>query len=177
MEKDVALDVALRAAKLLRAAGATVLLTRCDDTFIPMNDRPALANTRHADIFVAIHCNSTPKPNTASGTQTYFNTPQSAPLADCMQRELVKGLALPNGGVRTAGYLVIRKSLMPAVLLELAFINNLREEALLATPDFRETAAEAVVNGIRRYAAGKEWQGEGSNAPEPTTLPASGSTE
>jgi N-acetylmuramoyl-L-alanine amidase len=158
LEKDINLDVILRADKLLRAAGAQVLMSRSDDTFIPLDNRPALANGRHADLFVSVHCNSTPVPNSCSGTQTYYRTPQSAQFAGVIHAEMVRVLKLPNGGVRTANFLVIRKSLMPAVLIELGFINHSRDENLLTNPDFRQRCAEGIVSGIRRYAATRAWQ-------------------
>jgi len=171
-EKDVNLDVILRTGKLLEHEGATVLYTRNDNTFIPLNDRPALANKHNADIFVSVHCNSMPHPNTASGTQTYYFTGQSARLAAAMHAELVKGLGLHDGGIHTARYLVIHKTTMPAVLLELAFINNTREEALLCTPEFRQQAAEAILNGVRHYAATRDWEFRKTELPPSLNNPA-----
>lgn len=170
-EKDINLDVILRAGKLLEREGAKVLYSRSDDTFIPLNDRPGLANRRNVDLFVSVHCNSMPQPNTASGSQTYYYTSRSAKLAAAMHEELVKGVGLRDGGVRTASYLVIRKSNMPAVLLELAFINNTREEGLLCSPVFRQKAAQAIVNGIRRYAASKDWQLRKTELPNTIVTP------
>lgn len=158
LEKRINLDVILRIGRLLEGAGARVVCTRKDDTFIPLNDRPGLANRIRADIFVSVHCNSMPRPNSASGTQCYYRTPQSRALAEAVHPELVKAIGLRDGGIRTANFLVIRKSAMPAILLELAFLNNTREEALLRTPEFRQRAAEGIVSGIRRYAATKDWQ-------------------
>ena len=157
-EKDINLDIVLRAGKVLTAAGARVLYTRSDDTFIPLYDRPGLANTRGADIFISVHNNSTPTRNSGSGTQTYFRTPQSIPLAAAMHEELVKALELRDGGVRNGNYAVIRESKMPSVLLEIAFINNLKEEQLLNSPAFRQKAAEGILNGVRRYAASDHWK-------------------
>ncbi len=158
MEKDINLAVALQAAKVLRSAGAKVLLTREDDTFIPLDDRPALANDCQASIFIAIHCNSTPTPNSASGTQTYYRTPQSAILAAAMHSVLIQQLGLNNGGVHVANFLVIRKCEMPSILLELAFLNNTDEEALLTSSDFQQKVADAILSGVRAYSASKDWQ-------------------
>lgn len=157
-EKDINLDVILRTAKLLKEVGATVLLTRSDDTFIPLDDRPGLANTRKADVFVAVHCNSSASRNSGNGTQTYYKTAQSVGLASAIHDEVNKSLDLKDGGIRTANFLVIRKSLMPSVLVELAFINNEREECLLCNPAFRQKAAEGIVNGLRHYAASNAWK-------------------
>lgn len=72
MEKDVTLNVALKLAELLREkAGVEVLLTRTDDTFIPLEDRTAFANSSHADIFISIHANATVSRD-VKGVETFF---------------------------------------------------------------------------------------------------------
>jgi len=81
LEKDVVLDVALRLAKLVQSRmGAEVVLTRSDDTFIPLHDRTAMANSHKADLFLSIHANSSPAPAVA-GTETFFLNVTSSPGA------------------------------------------------------------------------------------------------
>jgi len=81
MEKDVVLDVALRLSKLVQQKmGAEVVLTRSDDTFIPLHERTAIANERKADLFLSIHANSSPAPEVA-GTETFFLNFTSSPDA------------------------------------------------------------------------------------------------
>jgi N-acetylmuramoyl-L-alanine amidase len=70
-EKNIVLDVALRLGRLLRAAGVQVVYTRDDDRFIPLEQRTAIANRAHADLFVSIHANSSPDPH-ARGIETYY---------------------------------------------------------------------------------------------------------
>jgi len=72
-EKDVALDISLRAAGALRKRlpGTRVVLTRSDDRYVPLEDRTSLANDQDADIFVSIHVNSAPHRHT-SGIETYL---------------------------------------------------------------------------------------------------------
>jgi N-acetylmuramoyl-L-alanine amidase len=70
-EKDVALDVAHRAAPLIaRELGIATLLTRDGDHFVPLDERAARANAFHADLFVSIHCNASEDPN-AAGVMTF----------------------------------------------------------------------------------------------------------
>ena len=69
-------DVALRIVKLLKSSienelGADVVLTRGDDTFIPLEERTAIANTKNADIFVSVHVNASFNKE-ASGVETYY---------------------------------------------------------------------------------------------------------
>ena len=73
MEKDVCLDVALRLGKLIhrRMPGAVVIYTRKDDTFIPLEERTAIANREKADLFISIHANSSPN-SSARGVETYY---------------------------------------------------------------------------------------------------------
>lgn len=72
LEKDVVLDVALRLAALVQTRmGAEVILTRSDDTFIPLHERTAIANEHKADLFLSIHANSSPSP-AVGGIETFF---------------------------------------------------------------------------------------------------------
>jgi N-acetylmuramoyl-L-alanine amidase len=72
LEKDVVLDVALRLSKLVQEKmGAEVVLTRSDDTFIPLHERTQIANDHKADLFLSIHANSSPAPD-VTGTETFF---------------------------------------------------------------------------------------------------------
>lgn len=71
-EKDIVLTVAKKVAAILEKETAfKVILTRDRDTYIPLEERTAIANTREADLFVSIHANSAPN-NHASGVETYF---------------------------------------------------------------------------------------------------------
>ncbi|MDE3106116.1 MAG: N-acetylmuramoyl-L-alanine amidase [Acidobacteriota bacterium] len=80
-EKDVVLDVALRLGKLLQdRLGADVVYTRSDDTFIPLEQRTAIANKAQADLFLSIHANSSSDP-TARGVETYYLNFTSSPDA------------------------------------------------------------------------------------------------
>jgi N-acetylmuramoyl-L-alanine amidase len=71
-EKDVALDVALRLGHLLQQRlGAEVIYTRRTDKFVPLEERTAIANAAHADLFLSIHANSSSDPD-VRGVETYF---------------------------------------------------------------------------------------------------------
>ena len=88
MEKDLVLDVALRLGKLLeQKLGAEVVYTRHDDTFIPLQERTAIANQNEADLFISIHANSSPDPS-ARGVETYYlNFTHSADALEVAARE------------------------------------------------------------------------------------------
>jgi N-acetylmuramoyl-L-alanine amidase len=74
-EKDVALDLALRISKRLKALGGKVVLTRTGDITVPLANRAALATALRADLFVSVHLNSMPTPEQrrrTAGVETYF---------------------------------------------------------------------------------------------------------
>ena len=88
LEKDIVLDVALRLATLVRQRmSAEVVLTRSDDTFIPLQERTKIANDNKADLFLSIHANSSPAAEVA-GTETfYLNFSTSSGALDVAARE------------------------------------------------------------------------------------------
>jgi N-acetylmuramoyl-L-alanine amidase len=80
-EKNVVLDVSLRLGRLLeKRLGADVVYTRTDDTFVPLEQRTAIANQEQADLFISIHANSSHDPD-ARGVETYYLNFTSSPDA------------------------------------------------------------------------------------------------
>jgi N-acetylmuramoyl-L-alanine amidase len=155
-EKDVTLSVALRAGFYLQESGAEVFFTRASDrvSWLPevgrdLAARVEIANRGQADLYLSIHCNSAPTPE-AGGIETYSfrQTGKAAEVARLIQAELVKSLGLADRGTKTAGFYVLRHTAMPAVLTELAFISNPREEKLLSDPGFQERAAFAIARAV-----------------------------
>lgn len=76
-EKDVNLEIALMLKAILEQEhNLIVVMTRSDDTFIPLGERTKLANQEAADVFISIHCNAAPrkkvKLKTMRGSETYF---------------------------------------------------------------------------------------------------------
>src|SRR5271157_1306530 len=88
LEKDLVLDVAMRLGKLIEdRMGAEVIYTRTDDTFIPLEQRTALANEKKADLFLSIHANSSPYPRIAGIETFYLNFTDSKDALDVAARE------------------------------------------------------------------------------------------
>jgi len=80
-EKEVVLDVGLKLKKLLeQRTGCEVIMTRSDDTFIPLEERTAIANEKSADLFISIHANAS-SDNSARGIETYYLNFTSSPEA------------------------------------------------------------------------------------------------
>ena len=88
LEKDLVLDVALRLGKLVeQRMGAEVVYTRQDDTFVALEERTAIANRSHADLFLSIHANSSPIKAVAGVETFYLNFTSSADALDVAARE------------------------------------------------------------------------------------------
>ena len=144
-EADVNLAVAKLLQPLLEAAGAQVPLIRDGD----LADVVARANSAGADYFVSIHCNAASS-SAAHGTETYIyrDTSQAKELATAIQAAAVAELGTADRGVKTADFYVLRKTAMPALLIELAFISNPAEERLLADQDTQRRVALALADTI-----------------------------
>ena len=157
-EKVVALDVAMQTARILRENGATVILTRENDTFVDLPDRVAFSETAGADVFVSIHMNANPNRD-KDGTSTYFLRDSTGShrtacdrLARLIQNELVDELGRSDLGIMQANFAVLRTS-APAALAEVAFISNHSEESLMRQDSFRSKSAEAIARAISNYFA------------------------
>jgi N-acetylmuramoyl-L-alanine amidase len=150
-EKDVNLDVALRLADLLMEEGIKPLLTRSTDTYVSLDDRCNLANALGADIFVSLHCNASPSRNRRKGLETYYFHPRGDELAATVHHTLIRQLDWQDNGVRVARFVVVRRTAMPAILVEMGYINHYEDEARLRSLDSRQKIAEALKDGILEY--------------------------
>ncbi len=154
-EKDINLDIALKLYNILKAnTKSRVYLTRDDDSFVSLNERSAMANKFGADVFISIHMNGDEK-RTESGIETYahYSAPQKTwALAWYLHESLVKELKLADRGLKADNFHVVRETNnMKSLLLEIGFITNHTEEALLRNNKIRERAARAVYNGLLTY--------------------------
>lgn len=151
-EKDFNLAVALKVAELLRMQnGIDVFMTRSDDTFIALDDRAAIANKLKADVFVSVHGNSSTNAAT-SGTETYYYQRESSKtLANIIHKHLIAATGFKDRGVKSERFVVVKKTTMPAVLLEVGFLSNKGDEALMFSEDFQYRVAQGIVDGIKEY--------------------------
>lgn len=175
-ESTINLAVAILLSKYL-ASIAAVRFTRIEDQALGANltsdllGRVSLANNWPADLLVSIHCNSGSA--TAKGMEIY-TTPGQGPsdkVAEAIVQEWTK--LFPGGSIRKdlrdgdsdkeANFYVLRKTDMPAVLIELGFISNPQEEQMLINPAFQQKAALAIAQGIANY-WGVALQNTGPNA-------------
>ena len=148
-ECDVAKSVADLVEHYLTAAGVTVVGNmQCDDLW----DITESANASGADIFISIHCNAFN--GSAQGTEVEVHPGSSAgrALGNCIQRQIVDSLGTADRGLKDRLDLwVIKRTNMPAALVELAFIDHEGDAALLR--DRQDDFARAIARGVTDYAA------------------------
>ena len=129
-------------------------MTREGSEGIALAARTKMADVAQADLFVSLHYNALPdgvNPYQNRGSSVYYFHPQSFPLARSILNMLLHRLQLPNYGLYYDNLSVCRLTSMPSVLIESAFIMHPVEEALILDPDFRDKAAEAIVEGIEEF--------------------------
>jgi N-acetylmuramoyl-L-alanine amidase len=155
-EQDINFEVGIYLAELLRESGNyEVMLSRPTEQSTlgstnseSLSQRVNMANSWGADWFVSIHSNASENPQ-ANGTEVYVYSRSSPafPLAEDIQREIVERLGTKDLGVKENPSLyVLRRTQMPALLVELAFITNRDDAELLR--DERYMFAYAIYRGI-----------------------------
>ncbi len=152
-EKAVNLAIALKLRDLLTAQGATVIMTRDQDVSVSLLERAKRANQANADIFISIHANGFYQ-ESANGTETYYNPdnhPRSGLLGQHVHREMLAKVALRDRGLKTGNYTVLKETMMPSILVEVAFLTNPAEELLLKDSAFQQKAAQGITQGVLAY--------------------------
>ncbi len=147
LEKHVALDIALRLAPKLRAAGFQTVLTRRSDVFIPLDRRSRISGQYENAVFVSIHLNDCRR-RAVNGVESYYFSDESKRMAHVLVHTLAADVRSPDRGPRVARFRVLRTNENPAVLMECGYMSSPRESALLATAAYRERIAESLARGI-----------------------------
>lgn len=155
LEKNDNLAIALAVGEELRQNGIEVGYTRTMDVYDSPNEKARIANAQGADLFVSIHRNSSPNPNTYSGVETllYEESGLRREVGEAINEELSK-VGFSNLGLNVRKDLaVLRRTQMPAVLVEVGFINTEADNQRLDS-NF-DAVARAIANGITRTLIGE----------------------
>lgn len=152
-EKDVVLDVVLRARRLLLSEPIKVVLTRSDDTFISLTQRAVISNNAAADLFLSVHCNSAEAP-TAKGFEAFTSPGQTK--ADVPATKLINRYKAEFPGLllradwsdgdpdKEARFTVLTATKAPAVLLELEFIHTKEGSEFLSSSANKDRIAKVI---------------------------------
>lgn len=203
-EKDIVLSVAKKLGAKINASHSDVkvIYTRKTDKFIPLRQRPKIANKEKAQLFISLHCNALDRRRKSpQGVETYilglhrsddnlevakrensvivyeddyktkyqgFNPKepesyiifefmsnkfleQSLNFATLTQHQLINGAKRKNRNVRQAGFLVLRETGMPSILIELGFITNRGEEKYLNSKHGQNVLVNSIYNAFTEY--------------------------
>lgn len=149
-------ELVLEYTKLLKArleGKYDILLTRHDDTFIPLHCRTDIADANHGDLFISVHANSF-FDNSVEGVETlyYPTSTNGRQLAKNVQNNLIQTTGAVDRGIKGRSNLyVLKKTASPAILIELGFISNPEEEERLHSNYYMNKAVDGIVEGINKY--------------------------
>ena len=177
LEKNLTLDTVRRLERLLVARGYRVILTRAEDRYVSLDQRDAIADAAHADLFVSVHFNATAPE--VHGVETWVMTPQfqtstevendksmipvaypgnrqdfaNILLGYALHRRVLASLGTGDRGLKRRRLAVLRMLNCPGVLVESAYLSNEAEARRVATPEYRERIATAIADAVDDYAA------------------------
>ncbi|MGV3244120.1 N-acetylmuramoyl-L-alanine amidase [Staphylococcus sp. 11261D007BR] len=145
LEKDITLKTSLELKKKLEDEGAKVKMTRSDDTYVKLKDRQD-----EGDVFISIH-NDALESKKANGATVYWYKEQQERLAESLNSAIQEKALLSNRGTREENFQVLRQTDLPAVLLELGYISNPTDEAMMKDKNYRAIVESGIVEGLKEY--------------------------
>lgn len=147
-EKADTLRLALAVGQILSENGVDVAYTRVTDVYQSPFEKAGMANQWGADYFLSIHRNAMPVPGTGSGTESlvYANEGTAALMAENINEQLADMGWNDLGIIERPGLIVLRRTEMPAVLVEAGFIDNEADNAFF--DDNFEQVAKAIADGV-----------------------------
>lgn len=157
-EKDITLSIIRKMREAVKLYGHVPLLTRQDDLhFVSLGQRCEMANSHKAEVFVSIHLNADTDPDIpgmkeATGAEVWFfhRSKRSLTLAQAVRQRFSE--ELPGwkwrGEKPTERLYVLKHTVMPAVLVEVGFVDSLHDVTFLSRPVFQEQVAGAIVRAV-----------------------------
>ncbi|MDG5767548.1 N-acetylmuramoyl-L-alanine amidase [Balneolales bacterium ANBcel1] len=154
LEKDVALEISKRIQRNLERNGASVVMTRSEDTVAGMPQRIDRLLASDADVLLSIHANSVSyavDPLNIRGTSTYYRYREFRPFAQAIHSHMTE-LPLHNFGlIGNFNFTLNAMTAMPNVLVETAFLSHPEDEMKLLDPDFQDQIAEQLTLALMRF--------------------------
>lgn len=164
LEKDVSLVTSMYLKAYLQLSGATVIMTRNKDVGVmTLTSRADVANEANADLFISVHCNASTSDSTKNGAISYYfggstSTPVNPTLLSkrtTLATDISNGLSAETGaanlGIANDSFTVLVKTVMPSTLVEIGYITNSKEEALMATTEYQNLCGKGIYKGILNY--------------------------
>ncbi|HAC62931.1 MAG TPA: N-acetylmuramoyl-L-alanine amidase [Cyanothece sp. UBA12306] len=151
-EKGVVLSISLGVAEILRKRGLRVVMTRASDSSVSLRGRVKKADQANGNVFVSIHANAVGGNKTqVNGMESYYYS-SGYRLASTIHRNILRKVTVvDNRGVKRGRFYVLRKTKMPAALIEVGFVTGNIDNRNLSNPSYRQKLAQAIANGILEY--------------------------
>lgn len=154
-EKDITLKVVLKMKELMEPYEADVTLTRSTDKYVSLNERTDVANEDDVDYFVSVHVNA----GGGEGFESFIHdklssTSETSKLRTIVHNEIMKEIGGHDRGKKSKNFHVLREtkheddSTIPAILTEIAFIDNGNDAKKLKSDAFLDKVAQGHVNGL-----------------------------
>lgn len=155
-EAEINLAIGLKLQSLLEHEGARVIMTRTTDSDVSLEQRVMIANANNVDVLLSVHNNSLPDgrdPWQEHGTSSYWYHPQAVELAKTLRGSVERELGFVDLSTRWQNLALTRPAAMLAVLVEVGFMINPDEYAVLEQPEGQQKAAQGLLNGLIYYFA------------------------
>ncbi|OLS02255.1 N-acetylmuramoyl-L-alanine amidase [Tissierella creatinophila] len=169
-EKDDVLKLGIAVAKEVRQHGINVDETRATDKSMSLSERSSFERKGNYDYFISFHRNAF-KPEKANGVETFTftkQTPKAKSLATRIQKNLV-GVGFVDRGVKRANFHVLRETRSPAVLIEVGFIDNTKDNGIFDSKfnEIVKAITKAILDEVGiKYAASSSKPTASSNSKE-----------
>lgn len=151
-EKLVVTAVTQYVAAALRSQGIAVLLTRQGDEEVDLQPRVEIAENANASLFVSIHANaiSMDRPE-VNGLETYYYSDMGERFAEVLHRRVISLTGMEDRGTRQARFFVLRRTSMPAVLVETGYVTGAIDAPKLSDPNWQARMGNAIAAGVLDY--------------------------
>lgn len=152
-ESDVVLEIGLIIKNNLEKSGQTVITTRETDKYYSLDSRSIKANNYRCDYFVSLHLNSAAN-KSAKGCEVWVYDKNSKVynLSSSLCKNLSTKLNTSNRGVKVSkDFSVLKKTNMPALLIEIDFISNLYVENALKSNKYINDIANTISETLLSY--------------------------
>lgn len=159
-EKDINLDISKKLSKKLKLKGYRVILTRDTDDFVANLERAKVANRENVSLFISIHCNAAENNSYVHGLQVLhypnkeinLENTNNSQWAQIMLDSIIKSTGAADRGIVERGDLtVLKRTNMPALIIESGFLSNLNEERLLIKASYQDKIVDGIVEALESY--------------------------
>ena len=158
-EKDINLPVSLMLRDALVQNGYNVIMIREDDRDVGLYDRPIIGNKNNADLFISIHTNASLKPQVKGLEVLYcpsyerdIKLEDQYPFAQSIHDNILALTNRPGRGiVKRPDLVVLNKTYMEAVLIEIGYMSNPEELEIVLSQSYQNLVVQGIVNGVKEY--------------------------